>query len=270
MLCRGDSQTGQATVFANTFRALAPNRAGKQTLHPTQCGYRAYDFESFCADELGFTRHPGVWNNTMITNIEEYFSKGCGRCERFNTPDCSTQQWSDGLIELRRICLESQLVEVVKWAHPCYMYEGRNIVIIGALRSDFRLSFFNAALMKDPNNVLEKPGPNTRHPDMIRFTENGQVAEMESIIKSYIQEAIGYAEEGIKPAKEQSTLELPDELIEAMDADLELAEAFHELTPGRQKSYVINLNSAKKTETRISRIAKFRGKILAGKGATER
>ena len=206
----------------------------------------------------------------MITDIEEYFLKGCGRCERFATSDCSTQHWNDGLIELRRICLESQLVEEVKWGHPCYTHDGRNIAIIGALRGDFRLSFFNAALLQDPNSVLEKPGPNTRHPSLIRFTEMGQVVAMEPIIKAYISEAMGYAEAGIKPPKEQTNLELPDELIEAMDADPELAEAFHQLTPGRQKSYVINLNSAKKVETRISRIAKFRGKILAGKGAMER
>lgn len=206
----------------------------------------------------------------MITNIEEYFSKGCGRCERFATPDCSTRQWIRGLTDLRRICLEAGLVEVVKWAHPCYMHADRNIVIIGAFRNDFRLSFFNAALMKDSEGVLEKQGANTRHRDMIRFTDNAQVAEMEPIIKSYLKEAMGYAEADIKPPKDQSEIELPDELVEAMDSDPELAEAFHSLTPGRQKSYVINLNSAKKPETRISRIVKFRDKIIAGKGATER
>ena len=50
------------------------------------------------------------------------------------------------------------------------MHAQRNIVIIGAVHGNFRLSFFNAALMKDPEGVLEKQGPNTRHPDMIRFT----------------------------------------------------------------------------------------------------
>ena len=206
----------------------------------------------------------------MITDIEEYFSKGCGRCERFATPDCSTRQWIRGLTELRRICLEAGLVETVKWAHPCYMHGDRNIVILGAFRSDFRISFFNAALMKDPKGILEKQGPNTRHPDMIRFTKNTQVTEREPVIMSYLIEAMGYAEAGIKPPKEQGELELPDELLEALESDSELADAFHSLTPGRQKGYVINLNSAKKPETRISRIAKFRGKILAGKGATER
>lgn len=206
----------------------------------------------------------------MITEIEEYFTNGCGRCERFATADCSTRQWADGLTELRRICRDAGLVETVKWGHPCYMHADRNIAIIGALRNDFRLSFFNAALMKDPEGILEKPGPNTQHADMIRFTANSQVAEQESVIVAYLEEAMGYAEAGIKPPKVQGELELPVELAEALSSDPELADAFHNLTPGRRKSYVINLNSAKKTETRVSRIAKFRSKILAGKGAMER
>lgn len=143
------------------------------------------------------------------------------------------------------------------------------IVVMGALRNDLRLSFFNAALMKDPDGVLEKQGPNTQHRDMIRFTLNNQVVKMKPVIASYLMEAIGYAEAGIRPQKQQDELELPDELLEALESDPEVAEAFHGLTPGRKKSYVINLNSAKKAETRISRIGKFREKILAGKGAIE-
>ena len=206
----------------------------------------------------------------MITDIEEYFTKGCGRCERFATPECSTRTWLNGLNDLRRICVSSGLAETVKWGHPCYMSSGRNIAIVGAFRRDFRLSFFNPSLMNDPEGVLEKQGPNTQHADMIRFTDDTQVASIEPIIRSYLQEAIGYAEAGIKPAKQNTEIEWPDELVEAMDNDHELAEAFHALTPGRQKSYAINLNGAKKPETRIARIAKFRPKILAGKGATER
>jgi uncharacterized protein YdeI (YjbR/CyaY-like superfamily) len=78
----------------------------------------------------------------MITDIKDYFSKGCGRCDRFATPDCSTQKWNSGLKELRRICLDVGLVEVVKWGHPCYVHGDRNIAIIGAHRAEFRLSFF--------------------------------------------------------------------------------------------------------------------------------
>ena len=206
----------------------------------------------------------------MITDIEDYFSKGCGRCERFATPDCSTRRWIDGLNELRTICLDLGLLETVKWAHPCYMHHDRNIAVLGAFRGDFRISFFDAGLMKDPDGVLTKRGPNTQHPDMIRFSAHAQVAAMEPTIRSYLLELMGYAEAGIKAPRVPVEVELPQELVEAMDADPELAEAFHRLTPGRQRSYVINLDSAKKSATRVSRIAKFRDKILAGKGALER
>jgi uncharacterized protein YdeI (YjbR/CyaY-like superfamily) len=206
----------------------------------------------------------------MIADIEDYFIKGCGRCERFATPDCSTRLWAGGLNDLRRICLEAGLVEAVKWGHPCYLHAGRNIAIVGAFRSDFRLSFFNAALMQDPEGVLEKQGPNTRYSDMLRFTDNLQVARLEPVIRAYLREAMSYADAGIKPPKEEMEIEPPDELAESLDCDPELAEAFHNLTPGRRKSYLINLNSAKTPATRIARIVKFREKILAGKGATER
>ena len=206
----------------------------------------------------------------MITDIEQYFVDGCGRCERFATSDCSARRWSQGLAQLRHICRSVGLTEQLKWAHPCYAHADRNIAIIGALRQDFRLSFFNAALMKDGDGVLERQGPNTRHPDMIRFTDNTQPAAMASTIRAYLAEAKSYAEAGIKPKRIAVDLEPPDELVDALDADPALAEAFHALTPGRQRSYVIHLNAAKKPQTRIARIEKLQPKILAGKGAMER
>ncbi len=207
---------------------------------------------------------------TMISNIEDYFVKGCGRCNRFATPNCSVRKFESGLTELRRICLSMDLEETVKWGQPCYAYAGRNIAIIGAFQDKFILGLFNAALMKDPEGILIKPGPNTRHADTIQFTTIEHVKNLEQTICSYLNEAKGYAEAGIKAPKLTYEIEIPDELVEAMDADPELAEAFHALTPGRKRSYSINLNSAKNKSTRISRITKFRDKIIAGKGALER
>ncbi len=206
----------------------------------------------------------------MITDITDYFHKGCGRCKRFDTPECSTKFWASGLRDLRQICLDAGLVETVKWGHPCYTHNACNIVIIGAYRRDFRLTFFNGSLMKDHEGLLEKRGPNTQQADLIRFICNAQVMAMKPIILAYLKEAMGYVDEGIKPAKKIVELELPAELIDALDIDPELAEAFKTLTPGRQRSYVINLNGAKKSETRVSRIAGFRAKIISGKGALER
>jgi len=206
----------------------------------------------------------------MITDPDDFFTQGCGRCDRFATPDCSTRPWIEGLNALRRLCLDVGLEETVKWAHPCYLHAGRNIALLGAFRSDFRLTFLNAGLLVDGEGVLEPQGPNSRTPGVIRFTGNGQVAQKEAIIRAYLRQLMDYAEAGTKPPKTERQIETPDELTEALDADPALAEAFHALTPGRQKSYLFALNQAKQPATRFARIEKFRDKILAGKGALER
>ena len=206
----------------------------------------------------------------MITDPDDFFTKGCGRCDRFATPDCSTRLWIDDLNHLRRICLDMGLEETVKWAHPCYMHAGRNIAILGAFRTDFRLSFMNAGLLNDSAGVLEPQGPNSQTPSMIRFTALGQVGELEPVIRNYLRQLMDHAEAGTKPPKTEREIDMPDELTEALDADPELAEAFQALTPGRQRSYMFDLNQAKQSATRMARIEKFRPKIIAGKGALER
>jgi uncharacterized protein YdeI (YjbR/CyaY-like superfamily) len=205
----------------------------------------------------------------MITDVEEFFAKGCGRCARFATADCSTRFWLDGLLTLRRIACDLGLQEVAKWGHPVYRHAGRNIAIMGAVRGDYRLTFFNGALMRDPEGLLERQGPNARHADCLRFGDNAGPAGREPLIGAYLAEAMSCAEAGILPPREQVERDLPAELVEALDADPDLAEAFAALTPGRQKSYVILLSGAKQAATRIARIEKARGRILAGKGATE-
>lgn len=209
-------------------------------------------------------------DRAMITDPETFFAKGCGRCDRFAAPDCSTMLWLPGLLTLRSLCRDAGLTEVAKWGHPTYMHRGRNIAILGAFRGDFRMTFFNAALLTDPEGALERQGPNTRHPDCLRFADSAAPLAMAPTIRAYLAEAMGYAEQGILPAKTPSDIELPAELVEALDVDPKLAEAFAALTPGRQKSWALFLNDAKTLATRQSRIEKGRAKIMEGKGATER
>lgn len=206
----------------------------------------------------------------MITDAEDFFTWGCGRCARFATPDCSVRTWIDGLNALRRICLDMGLNETAKWGHPTYMHAGRNIAIFGAFRSDFRLSFMTPGLLKDTEGVLEPQGPNSPTPGMIRFTDAGQVSAAEPVIRAFLRQLMDHAEAGTKAPRAERAIDMPAELAEALEADPELAEAFQALTPGRQKSYLFNLAQARKSATRIARIEKFRDRILAGKGAQER
>ncbi len=62
----------------------------------------------------------------------------------------------------------------------------------------------------------------------------------------------------------------PNELTAALAEDADLAAAFGALTPGRQRGYCLFIGGAKQSATRVSRIAKHRDRILAGKGLHDR
>lgn len=206
----------------------------------------------------------------MIEDIETYFSKGCGRCARFATPECSTRKWAKGLAALRRICLETGAEETVRWGHPCYRHAGRNIAVMGAFRGDFRLSLFEAGLLEDSAGLLTPSGPNTPVPNTIRFTSSEEVTQHAADIRALLADAMGHAEARRRAPKTATPPDLSEELIDALDADPELAAAFATLTPGRQRSYAIAIAGAKQPKTRIARVEKYRDRILAGKGAMER
>lgn len=208
--------------------------------------------------------------SAVITDVADYFTKGCGRCDRFATPACSVHRWTSGLATLRALCRDAGLAETVKWGHPCYLRGDRNVALIGAYQASYVLSFFQPALMTDPAGVLEPAGPNARRASLIRFGADRGAEDMAATIRAYLDEAIGYADAGVVAPRDPMPVELPHELVEALDADPALAEAFHALTPGRQRSYAILLSSAKTSATRIARIARARDRILAGKGANER
>lgn len=206
----------------------------------------------------------------MITQLEDFFTRGCGRCERFDSPACSALRWAGEVAALRALCLELGLVEALKWGHPCYMHAGRNVAIIGALREEVRLSFFEAALLSDPEGALTKQGPNTQHPDCLRFDAPGAVLARAPQIRALLTEAMAHAAAGRRAPREPVALELPPELADALEADPAMGAAFARLTPGRQRSYAIVLGALKKPESRVARILKLREHILDGKGAQER
>ena len=203
----------------------------------------------------------------MITQIDDYFALGCGRCAWFATADCSVQHWQAGVLALRAICLGEGLAEVVKWGHPVYMHAGRNVAILGAFRGDFRITFMHAGLLEDPEGWLERQGPNTTHPDALRFTGAEQVQA--DVVRGFLQQAMAFAVAGVKPTKAAGDLTLPDELVQALDDDPRLAEAWAGLTPGRQRSHVLQIAGGKAAATRAARVVKLAPRILAGKGAQE-
>lgn len=178
-----------------------------------------------------------------------------------------SKQWQEELQKLRMIILDCGLSEEIKWRVPVYTLDGRNIVFLGRFKNFCALSFVKGVLLKDPKGILDKPGENTQSARLIRFTDVRRVAELQPVLKSYVQEAIEVEKAGLKVKfKKVSEFNIPAEFQAKLDANPALKAAFSALTPGRQRAYLLYFSGAKQSKTREARVEKCMARILKGKG----
>lgn len=178
-----------------------------------------------------------------------------------------SRQWQPLLQTLRTLILECGLTEEFKWRAPCYTFENRNVLNLGHLKKSCTLGFFKGVLLQDPRRILTKPGPNSRSVRVIRFTTIEDVSAIEAELKACIQEAMELERSEAKvDFAANDELDIPQELHEEFDASPEFEQAFQQLTPGRQRGYLLHFSSAKQAGTRRKRIEKFVSRILDGKG----
>ena len=204
-------------------------------------------------------------------NVDGYFANGCGRCSLVGTPNCKAIRRAEELALLRRIVLECDLNEELKWKMPCYTNLGRNILIVGAFKEYSAVSFFNGGVLSDPKGILVQPTENTQTGRQLRYTSPKEILENEAIIKEYIAEAIAAEKAGLKVTpKKQSDYELPEELISKLDEMPDLLLAWEALTPGRQRGYILYFSAPKQSQTRKDRIEKMIPQIFLGKGHLDR
>lgn len=203
------------------------------------------------------------------SSVESYLAEGCGRCDRFQTADCKVHRWGLVLIGLRKIALASGLVETMKWGSPCYTIEGKNVLMIAAFNEFCALSFFKGALIEDETGALELPGPNSHSGRLLKFRSVEDLEARRELAGSLIQRAVAVERLGKELPKRPADA-MPEELQARLDEDLALAQAFDQLTPGRQRSHIIYVSGAKQSKTRASRAEQCAAKVLAGKGFNER
>lgn len=214
--------------------------------------------------------------NKLNSKIDAYLATGCGRCPRWNTPECKVHNWPEELEILRGIILNCGLTEKLKWGVPCYTFQigdnekESNIAILAAFKEYVALSFFKGALLKDPYAILVKPGENTQSARLIRFTDVQKIKKMETYLTDYINEAIEVEKAGLKPKIKKTLEPIPEEFQSKLDEIPQLKSAFNSLTAGRQRGYILHFSQSKQSETRSSRVQKCIPKILKGLGINDR
>ena len=178
-----------------------------------------------------------------------------------------SKEWQAELQELRRLLLDSELTEEVKWRVPCYTFNGKNVAFIGRFKDACGLSFVKGVLMKDPKRILIQQTENSQSVRIIRFTSVQDIVALEPTLKAYIDEAVEIEKAGLKvKLKTIAEFKVPKELQVKFKEMPALQAAFKKLTPGRQRAYFLYISAAKQSETRAARVEKHVSRILKGKG----
>lgn len=175
--------------------------------------------------------------------------------------------WQNEYAKLREIALDCGLTEELKWGCPCYTVNGNNVFLIHGFKDYCAYLFHKGAIMKDPKKLLIQQTKNVQSARQIRFKHLDEITDMEAVLKSYIKDAVKLEKSGAKvELKKTSEFEMPEEFEKALKASAKLKKAFGELTPGRQRGYLLYFSSAKLAKTRQERVEKYVPKILKGKG----
>ena len=180
------------------------------------------------------------------------------------------KKWQEEINQLRVIALDSHLVEALKWGCPCYVHDKHNIVLIHTFKEYCALLFFKGALMNDPKKILIQQTENVQAARQIRFTNIKEIVKLEPALRSYIKAAIEIEKAGLKvPLKKPAEFKMAVEFQSKLDQNAALRKAFQELTPGRQRAYLLHFSSPKLSTTREARIEKAIKPILKGKGLND-
>lgn len=175
--------------------------------------------------------------------------------------------WKEAFAKLRELALDSGLTEELKWGHPCYTLKGKNVFLMHGFKDYCALLFHKGALLKDDHKLLVQQTENVQSARQIRFTSAKEIAKLAPVLRAYMQEAIAIEQAGMNvPLKKTAELAIPEEFEAKLKAMPALKKAFHALTPGRQRGYLLHFSEAKQSKTREARIEKNVDRILSGKG----
>lgn len=178
--------------------------------------------------------------------------------------------WKGEYTALRTIVLDCGLTEELKWGVPCYTFKNSNIILIHGFKEYCAFLFHKGVLLKDENKLLVQQTENVQATRQIRFKNITEIVEKEAILKSYIYQAIEVERAGLKvDFKKTKEHNIPEEFQRRLDDNKKLKVAFENLTPGRQRGYILYFSKAKQAKTRELRIEKYLEKMLNGKGLND-
>lgn len=177
--------------------------------------------------------------------------------------------WSEELELLKSVIVKTELVETTKWGGIVYVLNGKNVLGIGGFKNYFTIWFFNGVLLQDKKKTLVNAQEGvTKSLRQWRFSSKEEVDE--AAVLDYINEAIANEKHG-KNSKPQKKEAIVSELLQKeFDADANLADAFLKFSPYKQYEFLEYVETAKREETKRSRIEKIKPMIKENIGLNDK
>ena len=123
------------------------------------------------------------------------------------------KKWQKEAEKLRKIALDCDLTEELKWSKPCFTYMKKNVAVVIPLKDSCALSFFKGALLKDTKGILERIGEHTQVARWVKFTSVKEITALQSTLRDYLYEAMEAEESGKKiKLKKAADYAVPEEL----------------------------------------------------------
>lgn len=165
--------------------------------------------------------------------------------------------WSKKICtDLRQIILaaDPSIVEEWKWG-PNYNSNGM-ICGYGAFQKHVKFTFLNGSAMKDAKGLFNHCVDNEFNRS-IKYTDASEIDAQ--TLTAYIKESIAINKKGFKRVVTNKTIDIPEDLQQALKANKKAATFFEGLTYGYKKDFAEHVTTAKQEKTRLDRIAKIVG-----------
>lgn len=172
------------------------------------------------------------------------------------------------LTDIRKVILDTDLIETIKWGMPTYTLNNKNVLSIGAFKSHCGIWFFQGALLKDRLKVLQNAQEGkTKAMRQWRFNKNSTIDA--ELIHLYVQEAIKNEKKGLKIKVTKKPLIIAPELMKLLAENKLLTQTFNELTLTKKREFSDYISDAKRDETKAKRLERIIPMILNSKGLHE-
>ena len=176
--------------------------------------------------------------------------------------------WRTPLENARAILVSSELEETIKWGGPAYTLDGRVLVGLAGFKKHCAIWFHQGVYLEDTENLLQNAQKTTRGMRQWRIEAGDKLPK--AVFKRYVKETIANERAGMRVTpKRKKSVQMPQALATALKKDKDFATAYRALTPGRQREYAEHVASAKREQTRATRLEKIRPKVLAGEGLND-